>query len=230
MVPHAGYAYSGPVAAHSYKRLFDSVSPDTVVIVGPNHTGRGTAVSVTLGEWSTPLGSVQIDERLARRIAKKSGLIDFEESAHKYEHSIEVQLPFLQYLFNSDLSFVPICMMLQDLETSRNVGRAVAESVEDGPSMIIASSDWTHYEPYVEARRKDMLAIEEVAGLDEKRFQCCIEENMISSCGFGPVTAVMCASKRLGASRAELLSYQTSGDVTGDKSSVVGYAAIAFTK
>jgi AmmeMemoRadiSam system protein B len=231
IVPHAGYDYSGPVAANSYYRLASSGLRDSVIILGPNHTGYGSGVStMTDGQWATPLGEVPVHRSLATSITKLSGLIDVEEEAHRREHSIEVQLPFLQFIYPRRFQFVPICMMLQDLETSMETGDAIAKASEGTGAMLIASSDWTHYEPQESAKRKDMEAIQAVLEMDEKKFQDTIEENHVSACGYGPVTAVLHASKILGAKQAKLLSYQTSGDTAGDKRSVVGYAAIAFTK
>jgi len=202
-----------------------------MIILGPNHTGYGSGVStMTEGQWATPLGEVPLDTSLASSITKFSSLIDVEEEAHKREHSIEVQLPFLQFIYPRRFKFVPICMMLQDLETSMEIGDAIAKASPETGAMLIASSDWTHYEPYESAKKKDLEAIEAVLEMDEKKFQDVIEDKNVSACGYGPVTAVLHASKILGAKHAKLLSYQTSGDTTGDKRSVVGYAAVAFTK
>jgi AmmeMemoRadiSam system protein B len=202
-----------------------------VIIIGPNHTGFGSGVStMTNVQWSTPLGEVPVDNPLASSITKASGLIDVEEEAHKREHSIEVQLPFLQFIYPRRFQFVPICMMLQDLETSVNIGDAVAKACAGTRAMLIASSDWTHYEPQEVAKEKDAKAIQAVLEMDEKKFQDIIEDERVSACGYGPVTAVLRASKNLGARQARLLSYQTSGDTSGEKRSVVGYAAIALTK
>jgi MEMO1 family protein len=231
VVPHAGYDYSGPVAANSYYRLASSGLRESVIILGPNHTGYGSGVStMTEGQWATPLGEVPLDKSLATSIIRLSGLVDVEEEAHRREHSIEVQLPFLQFIYPRRFQFVPICMMLQDLETSMEVGEAIAKASKGTGAMLIASSDWTHYESQESAKKKDMEAIHVVLEMDEKKFQDTIEDKHVSACGYGPVTAVLHASKILGAKQAKLLSYQTSGDTVGDKRSVVGYAAIAFTK
>lgn len=231
IVPHAGYIYSGPVAAHSYYRLGTAGLVESVIILGPNHTGLGSGVStVTEGEWSTPLGDVPIDSKLASEIVKESGIIDVEDEAHRNEHSIEVQLPFLQFIYPRRFKFVPICMMLQDLKTSIEIGRAVSEVASRHGATILASSDWTHYESQERAERKDKLAIQAALDMDEKKFQQVIEDNAVSACGYGPVTAMIHAVKLLGAKKANLLAYKTSGDVTGDKSAVVGYAAAAFEK
>jgi hypothetical protein len=185
---------------------------------------------MTAGEWSTPLGEVKVDSDLAKEIAGNSSLIDVEDEAHRFEHSVEVQLPFLQFIYPRQFQFVPICMMLQDLESSREVGEAVARAVSGKEAVLIASSDWTHYEPHDEAVRKDGEALRAVMDMDPQEFQTVIEDKSVSACGYGPVTAVIHASKILGAKKAQLLSYKTSGDVTGDKEAVVGYAALSFMK
>lgn len=231
IVPHAGYTYSGPAAAHSYHELASHGQVGSIIILGPNHTGRGSGVStMTEGGWSTPLGDVSIDTSLAKEIVAGSDLIDVEGEAHREEHSIEVQLPFLQYIYPRRFQFVPICMMLQDLETSIAVGEAVGKAAARHNAIVVASSDWTHYEPQERAMMNDKQAIQAALEMDEKKFQRTIEERMVSACGYGPVTATVHATKILGAKNARLLSYQTSGDVTGDKRSVVGYAAAAFEK
>ena len=228
--PHAGYMYSGPVAAHSYLALSEEKAPETAIILCPNHTGHGSAVSL-MGEgyWETPLGRMKIDQDLSKAIFKASGMIDMDESAHQYEHSIEVQLPFLQYLYGSSINIVPICMGFQDLETSRNVGEAVAEAAKDRNTVIIASTDMTHQEPQQSAARKDRLVLDAVEAMDEEKVQEVVRVNRMTMCGYGPVSAALVASKRLGADRAEILSYHTSGDITGDRGAVVGYASAKIT-
>ena len=231
IVPHAGYKYSGHVAAHSYHQLASAGIFESVIILGPNHTGLGSGVStMTEGEWSTPLGDVPVDADLAREIADSSDLVDVEDEAHRNEHSIEVQLPFLQFIYPRRFKFVPICMMLQDLKTSIEVGEAIAKAAEKHGAAVLASSDWTHYEPQEEAQSKDKQALEAALQMNEKKFQEIIEERPVSACGYGPVTAMIHAVKLRGVRSGNLLSYQTSGDVTGDKRSVVGYAAASFEK
>ena len=231
IVPHAGYRYSGPVAAHSYYHQASAGIFESIIILGPNHTGLGSGVStMTEGEWSTPLGDVPIDTDLAQEIVDTSHLVDVEDEAHRNEHSIEVQLPFLQFIYPRRFKFVPICMMLQDLQTSIEVGEAIAKAAENHRAIVLASSDWTHYEPQEQAQSKDKQAIEEALQMNEKKFQEIIEERSVSACGYGPVTAMIHAAKLRGAKSGNLLSYQTSGDVTGDKSAVVGYAAASFEK
>ena len=229
--PHAGYMYSGPVASNGYCSLALDGKPDTLVILGPNHTGLGSGVSImTEGSWSTPLGEARIDTELASAILKHSKLVDIDDSAHAQEHSIEVQLPFLQYVLGEKFQFVPICMMMQNLKTSVEVGEALAKALEGKNGVILASSDMTHYEPQKTAEKKDQLAINAILKLDEAELQSVVESRSISMCGYGPVTAAVKASKILGAKEAKLLSYKTSGDITGDYSAVVGYASIAITK
>ena len=228
--PHAGYMYSGSVAAHAYYNLAADGKPDTVVLFGPNHTGYGSALALMRdGVWCTPLGDVEIDTLTANLIMKESSIIDVDDSAHAYEHSIEVQLPFLQYLYGSAFKFVPICFLMQDLQSSREVGIAVAKALVDKNALVIASTDMTHYEPQETAEQKDKAAIEATLNLDAERLYSTIEARHITMCGYGPTIAAITAAKALNAKEAELLCYKTSGDITGDFSSVVGYASISFT-
>jgi MEMO1 family protein len=229
--PHAGYMFSGPVAAHAYYKLALDGRPDTVVLFGPNHTGYGSALAVmNEGFWRTPLGDVEIDGETADKIVRESRIVDIDESAHNFEHSIEVQLPFLQYLYGSHFKFVPICFLMQDLASAREVGQAVAKVLTGKNAVVIASSDMTHYERQDKASKNDMLALEAVEDMDETRFYSNIEKHNISACGYGPIMALIAATKIMGAKEAKLLCYKTSGDVVGDYSSVVGYAAVCFTK
>ncbi|MDW8048785.1 MAG: AmmeMemoRadiSam system protein B [Nitrososphaerota archaeon] len=231
MSPHAGYMYSGPVAAYAYHRLALDGLIEVAVILGPNHTGLGSGVAMMEeGVWRTPLGDVEIDTGLARQIRRVCGIIDIDESSHIYEHSIEVQLPFLQYLYGSSFKIVPICFMMQDLETCRDVGESLAESLNDRNAVVIASTDLTHYEPQRVAYGKDMKALNAALKLDEELFYSIIQENRVSACGYGPVTAMIRSVKRMGAGKAELLAYKTSGDITGDTSAVVGYASMVFER
>ena len=229
--PHAGYMYSGPVAANAYCELAQDGKPSTVVILGPNHTGYGSAISLmNEGFWRTPLGDVEIDSETANRIVQETSLVDVDDLAHRFEHSIEVQLPFLQYLYGSDFRFVPICFQMQDLGSAVEVGKALAEVIANKNAAIIASSDMTHYEPQKNAAAKDLAALKAVEAMDEKRFYSVIERQNVTACGYGPIAAVMAAAKGLGVKEAKLLCYRSSGDVTGDYSSVVGYAAVSFQK
>jgi AmmeMemoRadiSam system protein B len=229
--PHAGYMYSGPVAAHGYHCLALDGKPDVVVLFGPNHTGSGSALAVMReGVWRMPLGDVEVDTATADSILHASDIIDVDDSAHAFEHSIEVQLPFLQFLYGSSFKFVPICFLMQDLQSSREVGSAVAKALEGKNAVVIASTDMTHYEPQRMAEKKDKSAIEAMLKLDEEGLYSTIEAQRISMCGYGPTIAAITAAKALGAKKAELLCYKTSGDITGDYSAVVGYASLVFTK
>ena len=229
--PHAGYVYSGPVAANAYYRLSSDGPPELFVILGPNHYGVGSGVAVMdSGVWRTPLGDAEIDMDAARELVRRSGIIDIDESAHAHEHSIEVQLPFLQYIFGSSFRFVPICFLMQDIDTCREVGEALRGMLEGKNAVVIASTDMTHYEPHMRATEKDEKALDAVLKLDEGLFYSILRSYNVSACGYGPVATLITAASKSGVSKAELLSYKTSGDITGDKSGVVGYAAIAFEK
>ncbi len=228
--PHAGYVYSGPAAAHSYLALAEERKPDTVIVMGPNHSGWGTPVSMMgEGSWETPLGRVPLDTATAKEIIGHSEIIDYDHTAFLREHSVEVQVPFLQYIYG-EFKLVPICMGYQDLETSREVGEAIHRATEGKNALLVASTDLTHQERQEAANRKDRLVIDAVLAMDEERLQRVVRENRITTCGYGPVSAALVASKLAGAGEAELLSYYTSGDIIGDYSAVVGYAAMKITR
>jgi AmmeMemoRadiSam system protein B len=229
--PHAGYMFSGPVAAHAYYRLALDGKPDVIVALGPNHTGYGSGLAImNEGSWRTPLGDVEVDSKLAMKIVEEARIVDVDESAHRYEHSIEVQLPFLQYAYDSNFKIVPICFLMQDLSSAREIGQALAKSLVNKNAVIIASSDMTHYQPQEKAMKNDLAALKAVEAMDEEEFYSVIETHGITACGYGPIAALMEAAKMLGAREAKLLCYKTSGDVIGDYSSVVGYAAACFMK
>ena len=229
--PHAGYIYSGPIAARSYFELASDGKPDKIVIIGPNHTGQGSGVSMMLeGAWETPLGQIRVDKKAAEDISKISDIIDLDDQAHLHEHSVEVQLPFLQYVLKTEFEFVPICMMMQDLKTSLEVGKAIGQALKDDDVLIIASSDMTHYESAEAAKQKDQLAINAILALDDTKLQETVQAHGISMCGHGPVASMIAASRILNAKTAKLLGYSTSGDITGDNSEVVGYLAASLRK
>ena len=229
--PHAGYMFSGAVAANAYYELAQDGKPDVIVILGPNHTGYGSGLALmNEGVWRTPLGDVEVDGEIANQIVQESRLVDVNDLAHLFEHSIEVQLPFLQYLYGSGFKFVPVCFQLQDLQSAVEVGRALVEVLADKNAVVIASSDMTHYEPHGNAEAKDLAALKAVEAMDEKLFYSIIETRNVTACGYGPIAAVIAASKGLGAKKAKLLCYKSSGDITGDYSSVVGYAAVSFKR
>ena len=227
--PHAGYIYSGPVAGAVISRI---EFKDTFITMGPNHTGSGKPLSImTEGTWRTPLGDVEIDSELGKKILAGSIHLKEDHLAHLYEHSIEVQIPFLQY-FKKDIKIVPIVLAYSTGETYKQIGREIAEVIKGlkREVVILASSDMTHYEPHQSAQRKDNLAIEAILELNEDELLRRIDEFNISMCGYAPATALISAAKELGARKAELVRYQTSGDTSGDYSSVVGYAGIIIKK
>ena len=229
--PHAGYMYSGPVAAHSYYRLASDGRPEVVVILGPNHHGVGSAIAtVRGGVWRTPLGDVEVDGEVAMKIVEYSGIVDLDENAHRYEHSIEVQLPFLQYLYGDEFRFVPIAMLMQDSQSSVELGRAIAKALSGMNAVVIASTDLTHYEPQETASKKDNAVIKAILDLDVDSLYKTVMSLNVSMCGYGPAAAAITASREAGANTAKLLSYKTSGDVTGDFSAVVGYAALSIER
>lgn len=217
--PHAGYMYSGPVAAHGFSKLAEDGFPKTFVIFGPNHTGLGAGIALGTEDFETPLGVVKIDRDLTERLAKD--IIVEDATAHRFEHSIEVQLPFLQHL-NEDFKFVPICMGLQDYENASVVGRIVGEVIRGKDVVVIASTDFSHYIPKDLAAKKDKMAIDKILAMDAKAFHDTVSKHDISMCGYGPVTAMLTA---VGEGRPEFLKYASSGDVVPMRE-VVGYCSI----
>ncbi|MGB7956442.1 MAG: MEMO1 family protein [Candidatus Nitrosopolaris sp.] len=227
--PHAGYIYSGAVAANGYYET-SSMNFDRVVIIGPNHYGIGIGLAtVRDGIWDTPLGPVEIDTELASRISENSGILDFDDLAHSRDHCLEVQLPFLQYIKKNQFKLVPIIMIMQDKVTASEIGESIADSTRALNALLIASSDFTHYEPNSEAHRKDRELIEAILSLDISIFYSTLERLDVSACGYGAIASIMTAAKALGATKGELLRYATSGDIIGDTNNVVGYASIIFT-
>jgi hypothetical protein len=224
--PHAGYMYSGGVAGALFSRV---EIPQRVIIVSPNHTGLGAPVSIFPdGAWAIPTGEVQIDSKMNSLIRKNCELVEEESSAHLGEHSAEVQLPFLKY-FRDDLKISVIVLATHDYPELELLGNALAQTVtEVGKEevLLLASTDMTHFEPHARAVAKDKLAIEKILSLDPRGLLTTVEKERISMCGVAPATAVLLAARLLGASQSKLVKYETSGDVTGDKSSVVGYAGI----
>ena len=227
VVPHAGYMYSGAVAGAVYASV---ELPETFIILCPNHTGHGSDFDLwSEGEWSTPLGKVRVDEELCKDLMQNFPQAVKDGTAHLREHSLEVQLPFLQYS-KGEFSFVPLCIRQWDYNNLEDLGHALAKVVSNSRRdvLIIASSDMTHYESQESAGKKDRLAIEQMEKLDPRGLYDAVHENDISMCGYLHTTATMIAAKDLGATSGRLLKYATSGDVTRDYSSVVGYAGVIF--
>jgi MEMO1 family protein len=229
IAPHAGYIYSGRVAGAVFSRI---AFTDTFIIIGPNHTGNGVPFSImTQGIWKTPLGDVEIDSELGKSILGSSKYLKEDFLAQQNEHSIEVQIPFLQY-FRKDIKIVPIVLGLAGINAYQTIGKEIARAVKElnKKVVIIASSDMTHYEPQDTARRKDSEAIQAILDLNENMLSRRVHDMDISMCGFAPVVSLLTAAKMLGAGGAELVKYETSGDATGDTSSVVGYAGIIINE
>jgi AmmeMemoRadiSam system protein B len=229
--PHAGYMYSGPVAACGFYKIALDGKPDTIIILGPNHRGFGQDISMmTKGSWKTPLGELEIDTEIAEKILNNSKIIKSDYKAHQYEHSIEVQLPFIQYIFDQGIKFIPICMTRQDINTDIEIARSISSSVVDKNVLIIASSDFTHYEPQEYAKNADKQAINAILEFNPKKLYDKIYRENLTMCGPGPITVMLIICQTLGAKKAELLKYATSGDVSGMVDQVVGYASIAVYK
>ncbi len=223
--PHAGYIYSGPVAGAVYSRL---VIPEDVVIIGPNHHGLGEpAALMAEGRWEMPFGPVEINSSLAELLLEESQVVADDPRAHLYEHSLEVQVPFIQYL-RPEVKIVPLCLSWLHYPECEEIGLAVARAIKAWaqPVLIVASTDMTHYESQEIAKAKDGLAVEKILALDPRGLLETVAANRISMCGVIPTTVALIAAKALGARKAELIRYATSGDITGDYAQVVGYAGL----
>ena len=228
VVPHAGLMYSGHVAAAIYA-LADL--PRRLIVLCPNHTGAGHFAAINReGAWRTPFGDVAIETSLADALMARTPLLADDTRAHAREHSLEVQLPFLQRTLG-DFTFVPICLGAHRYDYAEEIGRAIADVVreEKEPIAILASSDLNHYEDQRETLRKDQLAIDQVLARDPRELWRVVDEYDVSMCGFIPTTTMLVAANALGARNAKLIKHATSGDVNGDYSHVVGYAAITVS-
>jgi AmmeMemoRadiSam system protein B len=226
VVPHAGLVYSGHVAAALYRT---ALLPKRFIILCPNHTGAGHFAAINReGAWRTPLGDVPVDTALADALMAQTALLAEDGEAHAHEHSLEVQLPFLQQLAGR-FTFVPICLGARRIELACEIGLAIAKVMESEPDvMLLASSDLNHYEDQRTTLRKDQLAIDAVLARDPERLWCVASEQGVSMCGFIPTTAMLFAMNALGATDARLVKHATSGDVSGDYERVVGYASIGL--
>ncbi len=223
--PHAGYVYSGRVMGSVFSRI---EVPDTVVILAPNHTGCGAPYSLwPEGSWETPLGEIPIDEELVGEFLNSCDFIEKDKEAHVREHAAEVILPFLQYI-NPRAKIVVIVIKTACLEDLEIIGKSIGQVLKKTrPStLVVASSDMTHYESHESASKKDKSAIAEIAALREKGLYNVVRESNITMCGVCPVIVMIVCSKERGAASAELIKYATSGDVSGDYEQVVGYAGM----
>jgi AmmeMemoRadiSam system protein B len=225
IAPHAGYMYSGHVAGEVFARL---EIPERCIVLCPNHTGVGRPLAImSEGEWDTPLGHVPIDVSLAEILKQRFPALQEDSAAHRSEHAAEVELPFLQ-LRQPKLRFVPIALGAGQFDVLEQLGVAIAEVIaaQKEPIFMVASSDMNHYESDAVTRAKDHLAIERVLALDPRGLYDVVTQQEISMCGFGPAVAMLTAATKLGAKSAELVKYATSGDVSGDREMVVGYAGV----
>jgi AmmeMemoRadiSam system protein B len=226
VVPHAGYMYSGHVAGAVFRRLD---LPRRAVILCPNHTGVGEPLAImSEGAWHTPLGDVPIDEAMAGELKSRMSLLAEDQEAHRFEHALEVQLPFLQVLAPG-FQFVPITVGTSNFEVLSALGVVIGSVAAEagGPVLVIASSDMNHYESDDVTRVKDRRAIDQILALNPRGLYETVHQANISMCGYGPAVVMLTAAKKLGATQAELVRYATSGDVSGDRDMVVGYAGIA---
>jgi AmmeMemoRadiSam system protein B len=226
VVPHAGYMYSGHIAGAVFRRL---ELPRRFVILCPNHTGMGEPLAImSEGVWNTPLGDAPIDEALAAELKAHMPLLAEDAAAHRYEHALEVELPFLQVLAPG-FQFVPITVGTSNFEALSALGVIIGKALMNRKAevMVVASSDMNHYESDSVTRAKDHRAIEQLLAVDPRGLYDVVHEGNISMCGYGPAVVMLTAAKKLGATKAELIRYATSGDVSGEKDMVVGYAGIA---
>ncbi len=226
IVPHAGYVYSGEVTGEALARV---EIPETVILLGPNHsTGLGAPLAVSGEDWETPLGTVPLAQDLATALVKGSKLFKSDNAAHRREHSLEVQLPFLQHL-QKKLRIVPICISRLPLPQCRQAGMDLAQAVKNyaKPVLLVVSTDLSHHEPRTVVSEKDQLALGDILSLDPAHLYRTVLTKRISMCGVIPVTIALFAALELGAERAQLFRYTDSGYVSGDVQRVVGYAGLA---
>jgi MEMO1 family protein len=226
--PHAGYVYSGGVAAETLGRI---EIPETVILLGPNHTGNGVPVALSTAIWDMPMGRVPVNRDFAQDLLDETDYIEEDELAHKYEHSLEVQIPFLQ-MEQPNLSIVPITISHISYQVLDEVGLALAEVIKrrgDKNILIVASSDMTHYEPREAADKKDHYVLKKLADMDPSVLYRSVTGHNISMCGIMPVTVALITALELGATKTELVRYTDSGEMTGDTTQVVGYAGVLIS-
>ena len=226
--PHAGFVYSGPVACHSFYSISSSTSK-LAIITGPNHYGIGQSIASMIdASWKTPLGLMEVDSESALELRNGLDILELDSFSHSKEHSIEVQVPMLQETFSHEMKILPVSLINQEQQTATKVGSAIAKIAQKKDALLIGSSDFTHYEENEFAHRQDLALIDPILKLDVDEFYKILYERHVTACGFGAIASTMIACKELGATEGKLLKYATSGDVSGDKSSVVGYASIIF--
>ncbi|MDD5264786.1 MAG: AmmeMemoRadiSam system protein B, partial [Candidatus Bipolaricaulis sp.] len=222
VVPHAGYPYSGRVAGAAFRRASEWGRPDAVVLLGASHTGLGSTFSLSSASaWRTPLGDVPVDGS-AMAALRRAGMQVYEPAFGR-EHSVEVQLPFLQALWDEPVTIVPICVQPGSVEELAVGADALTKAVEGRTVWVVASSDFTHYEPDAVARERDRAAIDPILAVDAARFRRICEERRFSICGVGAIATLLLFANRRGWRESALVAYETSGDSTGDRTAVVGY-------
>jgi MEMO1 family protein len=225
--PHAGYVYSGFAAAHAYK-MIEGSKYDCVIVVGPSHREYFKGISIYPGDaYETPFGTIPVNKEIREELLKENAAITSSDSGHRSEHSIEVQLPFLQNVLG-EFSFVPVIMGDQSRQLCKELAEAIVRVAINRNILLVASSDLSHYHTYDEAVMLDNLVISELEKFNSETFINKIEEHSFEACGGGPIAVVMNAAQKLGAQKAEILYYCNSGDITGEKGGVVGYLAAAF--
>ena len=228
--PHAGYFYSGATAAQGFYKLAEDGRPDLVVIIGPAHRpGLVTAAIQTSGAWATPLGETPVDGETALELAAACPVLSEATAEMEYEHSLEVQLPFLQHLYGAGLRIVPIMMVSQDWETARDIGAALAQVCESRDVVIVASTDMTHQRPAQLAREQDMMLVAYMEQLDARGLLEARARQAITMCGYGPTAAMLVAAREWGAGQGKLVAYSNSGDVQA-MPTVVGYVSLVVTR
>ncbi|MBL7994114.1 AmmeMemoRadiSam system protein B [bacterium] len=226
VAPHAGYIYSGHVAAEAYNQLFD-LSYDTVVVLAPSHRDYFQGASIYLGDYMTPLGAVPVDKNMCDQLLKYAPLIKATVLGHRDEHALEVQLPFLQLILK-EFELVPIVIGTQDHETCFRLGDILGKVLQGTNSLIVASSDLSHFYSQEKANRLDGIVVKDIEDFDENKFFDDIQNKKCEACGAGTIVSAIIAAKRMGATSSKVLSYHTSGEVSGDYEEVVGYLSGVF--
>ena len=226
--PHAGFVYSGPIACHSFYSISSSTTK-LAIITGPNHYGIGQSIASMIdASWKTPLGLMEVDSESALELRDSLDILELDSFSHSKEHSIEVQVPMLQETFSHEMKILAVSLINQEQEIATKVGSAIVKIAQKKDALLIGSSDFTHYEENEFAHRQDLALIDPILNLDVDEFYKILYDRHVTACGFGAIASTMIACKELGATEGKLLKYATSGDVSGDKSSVVGYASIIF--
>lgn len=226
IAPHAGYVYSGYVAADAYKQLANR-HYDTVAVIAPSHRDYFKGISLYLGDYATPMGTMSVNQELAEKLLAAEPVIKPSELGHREEHALEVQLPFLQVILDS-FQILPLVMGTQDWESCYRLGKALGDLLKESNSLVVASSDLSHFYPVEKAHALDGLVAQDIENFEEKKFFDDIQSRRCEACGAGPIIAAMIASKHMGAAHARVLSYHTSGEVSGDNNEVVGYLSGVF--